>query len=286
MSPTKDKENDNDNPKPSRRRHFSPLARKDGVKVAVGVRVNHGVSSAVAFLDELESKFKAERGQAFNLYSEDGPVARNLKGSQHSGVEDAISGRIFGRVDYFMKKEGGNVTGMMDSGKDKKDNGDPYSFVSADLVARLEGMIKSNNTKTGAVNSLLNEIVASIEVNPDWKKYWASRPFEAQMEIENSEGKKDTLKNYILQTLVYKIVGECHAEINKKLVVDGNLEKTAANQRKIVPFMNLVKESSKAVRTDNTIERLPVRELSHFSRQEAIKESRQHEDKKSPPKIR
>lgn len=159
------------------------------------------VKSAVVYMQALETFFETKSHGKIAVYP---LLAQTLKGIQKDDQPAAISGRLFFDLSCFIRKN--ETSGIMQrelqeiSAKEKVNGKAVYHFESKEVVSAIEKLIKSKDIKQ--VDPILQSIVENIQNSPAWITFWRDRI--------GVVGIDEDLQIRVLQSLVYKIAGDCH----------------------------------------------------------------------------
>lgn len=167
------------------------------------IPASDAVKSAIAYMKTLETFFEEKSNSQIDVYP---LLAKTLKGAQLDNQPAAISGRLFFDLNCFIQKN--ETKGIMQrelkeiSSKEVHNRKHIYNFVSKEVVSTLGDLIKSKDFRQ--VDPLLESIVLNIQSNPAWITFWQDRV--------GVVGIDEDLQKRVLQSLVYKIAGDCHHE--------------------------------------------------------------------------
>ncbi|MCS5711273.1 hypothetical protein [Candidatus Berkiella aquae] len=191
------------------------------------------VKSAIAYMKEIENFFSEKSHGQIPIY----PLLwHNLQGKQLDGQPAMISGRLFHETNCFIRQDlekGIDQRELKDvAAREKKPNGEKkYNFVSESIVKKMDALIK--NRDPSQIDEILNSVVHDIENNPAWIHFWQERIGLEGVDVE--------LQTKVLQSLVYKMMGDCYQSYLAKNDVPVEAQRTARN------FVNALNEAAKTV---------------------------------------
>lgn len=206
---------------------------KTSGKVRDLVPASDAVKSAIAYMKEIENFFSEKSHGRIPVY----PLLwLNLQGKQQADQPAMISGRLFHETNCFIRpdpNQGIEKRELKDViAREKKPNGEiKYNFVSDSIVKKMDSLIK--NRDSAQIDEILNSVVHDIEHNPVWSNFWQERV--------GTEGVDVKLQTKVLQSLVYKMMGDCYQSYLAKNDVSIEVQRTARN------FVNALNEAAKTV---------------------------------------